>query len=85
LHGSKKLLDQKLGQDTCILAYPFGYYDRRVMDMARQAGYKMALSVTRGGNPFFANTLSLKRDQILTRDMAAFKSRLKTFEKLPLK
>ena len=85
LDGSKRILDQKIGQDTYILAYPFGYYDRRVMEMARRAGYKMALSVTRGGNPFFANTLSLKRDQILARDMATFKSRLKTFEKLPLK
>jgi peptidoglycan/xylan/chitin deacetylase (PgdA/CDA1 family) len=85
LHGSKRILDQKIGQDTYILAYPFGYYDQRVVEMARQAGYKMAVSVARGGNPFFANTLSLKRDQILARDMATFKSRLKTFEKLPLK
>jgi peptidoglycan/xylan/chitin deacetylase (PgdA/CDA1 family) len=85
LNGSKKILDQKIGQDTYVLAYPFGYYDQRVIAMARQAGYKMAVSVVRGGNPFFANTLSLRRDQILTRDMATFRSRLKTFEKLPLK
>ena len=85
LYGSKRILDQKIGQETYILAYPFGYYNQRVMDVARQAGYRMALSVRRGGNPFFANTLSLKRDQILKRDIATFGSRLKTFENLLLK
>jgi len=85
LFGSKKIIDQKLGQDTFILAYPFGHYDQRSIKVAMEAGYKMAVSVKRGGNPFFANPLSLRRDQILERDMQIFISRLKTFNPMSLK
>jgi peptidoglycan/xylan/chitin deacetylase (PgdA/CDA1 family) len=85
LYGSKKIIDQKLGQNTYFLAYPFGYYDQRSIQMARQAGYKIAMSVKRGGNPFFANPLTLRRDQILEKDMQTFISRLKTFNPLILK
>jgi hypothetical protein len=53
--------------------------------MAKKAGYKMAMSVKRGGNPFFANPLVLRRDQILERDMQSFISRLRTFNHISLK
>ena len=85
LYGSKKIIDQKLGQDTLILAYPFGYYDQRSVKVARDAGYRMAVSVKRGGNPFYINPLSLRRDQVLERDINTFVSRLKTFYSMPLK
>jgi len=85
IKGSKKIIDRKLGQDTYLLAYPFGYYDQRSISLAREAGYKIAMSVKRGGNPFFASPLTLKRDQILRRDMQTFLSRLKTFYHLSLK
>jgi peptidoglycan/xylan/chitin deacetylase (PgdA/CDA1 family) len=85
LYGSKKIIDQKLGQNTYFLAYPFGYYDQRSIQTAREAGYKIAMSVKRGGNPFYANPLALKRDQILKRDMQTFISRLETFNHLSLK
>jgi peptidoglycan/xylan/chitin deacetylase (PgdA/CDA1 family) len=85
LYGSKKIIDKKLGQDTYFLAYPFGYYDQRSAQISKAAGYKMAMSVKRGGNPFFANPLMLRRDQILKKDMQTFISRLKTFNHLSLK
>ena len=85
LYGSKKIIDQKMGQDTYFLAYPFGYYDQRSMQMAKEAGYKIAMSVKRGGNPFFANPFTIRRDQILDRDLQTFISRLKTFNHLSLK
>ncbi|MBN2516428.1 MAG: polysaccharide deacetylase family protein [Deltaproteobacteria bacterium] len=85
LFDSKKIIDKKLGQDTFIFAYPFGHYDQPTIRLAREAGYKIAMSVNRGGNPFFANPLSLKRDQVLKRDLSIFKSRLITFNKLSLK
>ena len=85
IQGSKKIIDKKLGQDTCVLAYPYGYYDQRSINVARQAGYKIAMSVRRGGNAFFGNPLSLRRDQILEGDIEAFLSRLKTFHNLSLK
>ena len=85
IHGSKKILDRKLAQDTDVFAYPFGYYDQRSINIARRAGYRMAMSVRRGGNPFFSNPLSLRRDQVLKRDMKTFVSRLRTFNHLSLK
>lgn len=85
LYGSKKIIDRKLGQDTSFFAYPFGFYDQRSIQIARQAGYKFAMSVQRGGNPFFANPLTLRRDQILEKDMQTFISRLKTFKLITLK
>jgi hypothetical protein len=53
--------------------------------MSKAAGYKIAMSVKRGGNPFFTDPLMLRRDQILKRDMQTFISRLKTFNHLSLK
>jgi peptidoglycan/xylan/chitin deacetylase (PgdA/CDA1 family) len=85
LFDSKKIIDKKLGQNTYFLAYPFGFYDQRSILIAQQAGYKIAMSVKRGGNPFFANPLTLRRDQILEKDMQTFISRLKTFKPLVLK
>jgi len=83
--SAKKIIDKKLEQDTYIIAYPFGYYDQISIQTAKRAGYKMAMSVKRGGNPFFANPMALRRDQILERDMQTFISRLKTFNHLSLK
>ena len=85
LYGSKKIIDKKLRQDTYLLAYPYGKYDQRSINIAKEAGYKIAMSVQRGGNPFFANALFLRRDQILQKDMQAFISRLNTFKPMSLK
>ncbi len=84
LKGSKAIIDKRLNQDTDLLAYPFGNFDPRVVRLSAEAGYKIAVSVNRGGNPFFANPLTLRRDQILSRDMDKFTSRLNTFNHLPL-
>jgi peptidoglycan/xylan/chitin deacetylase (PgdA/CDA1 family) len=85
IQASKKIIDKKLGQDTYIFAYPYGDYDQRSINVARQAGYKIAMSIRRGGNPFFVNPLCLRRDQIFEGDMQTFLSRLKTFNNLSLK
>ena len=85
LSGSKRLIDKKLRQNTYILAYPYGKYDQRSVKLAREAGYKIAMSVERGGNPFFSDPLFLRRDQILKKDMPTFISRLNIFELMTLK
>jgi peptidoglycan/xylan/chitin deacetylase (PgdA/CDA1 family) len=82
---SKQVIDEKLGQDTLIYSYPFGRRNETVVSLARQAGYKIAVTVDRGSNPFFADPFLIKRDQILKRDMDRFTSRLKTFNYYPLK
>ncbi len=82
---SRKIIDRKLGQKTRYLSLPYGNYNDKVLRLCEQVGYKMSLSVQRGGNPFFADPLFLRRDQVLERDMKNFISRLKTFRKLSLK
>ena len=82
---SKQIIDEKLGQDTLIFSYPFGRRNQMVASLARQAGYKLAVTVDRGSNPFFSDPFLLNRDQILKRDMDRFATRLKTFNYYPLK
>jgi len=83
--GSKKILDAELKQDTFFFAYPFGRLNNTAMLVTNQAGYKLAVTVQRGGNPFFSNPYALQRDQILRRDMPTFISRLKIFQPLSLR
>jgi len=82
---SKKIIDDKIGQDTPFIAFPFGSYDQGVVQLCENAGYKIGLSVKRGVNPFFSDPLSLKRDQILKREMEVFTTRLKTFKEISLR
>lgn len=82
---SKKIIDTKLGQDTIFFAYPFGRANQSAMVATHQAGYKLAVTVRRGGNPFYTNRYLLNRDQILKRDMRTFSSRLRTLKPLSLR
>jgi peptidoglycan/xylan/chitin deacetylase (PgdA/CDA1 family) len=85
IFDSKKIIDTMLKQDTFFFAYPFGRANETAATLARQAGYRLAVTVRRGGNPFFANPYLLQRDQILKHDMATFAKRLETFYALPLR
>jgi peptidoglycan/xylan/chitin deacetylase (PgdA/CDA1 family) len=85
LHLSKEIIDTKLGQDTIFLAFPYGRYNKQVLNSSKRFGYKAAVSVKRGSNPFFIDPLTLKRCQILSTDMKYFISMLKTFNKLQIK
>lgn len=42
---SKKVIDEKLGTNISLLAWPFGIYDEYLEDEARKAGYEMAFSI----------------------------------------
>jgi peptidoglycan/xylan/chitin deacetylase (PgdA/CDA1 family) len=81
---SKKIIDKELKQNTIYLAFPYGRYDQRIVNICDLVGYKMAFAVKRGGNPFFADPLNLKRDAILKRDMESFIRKLKTFYEFSL-
>ncbi len=82
---SKKIIDKKLGQDTIALAFPYGRYNKTVLKISESIGYKIAVTVDRGSNPFFTNSLALKRDMILRKDMKHFVSRLKIFNNVSLR
>jgi peptidoglycan/xylan/chitin deacetylase (PgdA/CDA1 family) len=81
---SKKIIDRKLGQKTIYLAFPFGGYNQRILQMSEHAGYKIGLSVKKGSNPFFADPLSLKRNRVTHREIEHFIANLETFKKFSL-
>jgi peptidoglycan/xylan/chitin deacetylase (PgdA/CDA1 family) len=83
--GSKEIIDRKLKQKTKHFAFPYGRYNGTVLRICRQYGYKTAVTVKRGSNPFFADPLVLRRNQIMKPDMKNFASRLKTFHPMSLK
>ena len=79
LRESKTLIDENLDQDTFSIAFPYGYYNAKVLAICDKTGYKLGFTVKRGGNPFFSPCLRLKRSQLLKRDLQYFKDNLKTF------
>lgn len=85
LRVSKEIIDKKIGQETVFLAFPYGRFNKNVLEISERLGYRAAVTVKRGSNPFFANPLILKRTQILTKNMKTFVSTLKSFHKLSIK
>jgi peptidoglycan/xylan/chitin deacetylase (PgdA/CDA1 family) len=66
LYGPKSELEDKLGMAVTGLAYPFGYSNDKVRQMARSAGYTYAYAVdnaltTSGANQFALPRLTVKR------------------------
>ncbi len=82
---SKKIIDKELGQNTISLSFPYGRQNPDALEIAKSVGYKIAVTVDRGSNPFFTNPLALNRDMILKKDMKFFILRLKTFNNVSLR
>lgn len=82
---SKKILDEKLDQDTRWIAFPYGEFNPVVLKLCEEIGYRAGFSVKAGGNPFFSEPLTLKRNQVLKKDMESFLGKLKTFQAISLK
>ena len=66
LTGPKHALEDKLGIEVPGLAYPYGYSNARVREVARETGYTYAYSVsnaltTGGANPFALPRLTVDR------------------------
>jgi len=81
---SKQILDQRLDQNTVFLAYPYGRFNDSVIKLTKQAGYKLAVSVKRRTNPYFADPFVLKRDQVLKRYMDWFAATVTCFQEVSL-
>ncbi len=80
------LIERKLGLPIHTFSYPYGAENEIVIEAAAEAGYTLAATVTRGGNPTFAHPLVLRRSQIYCGDsLKTFARRLQTFEKISLK
>ncbi|MFT4102057.1 MAG: polysaccharide deacetylase family protein [Burkholderiaceae bacterium] len=64
LAGSRRRLEDILGHRVADLAFPYGQFDRAVVDVARQAGYRSALTVIPGINRPGDDPMTLRRVNI---------------------
>ena len=78
------MIDKNLKQNTLYVAFPYGGYNQRILQISEEAGYKIGLSMRKGSNPFFSDPLSLKRSRIINRDMKGFMANLVTFKAFSL-
>ena len=65
LQVPRELIRKNVGQDPLWLAYPYGRWNNLVISMAREAGYRGGVTVTRGLTPFFANPFKVWRNQVM--------------------
>ena len=66
LGDSKRLLEDRLGQPVCSLAYPYGYSSKRVRTVAHEIGYLQAATVANATaattcDPFRVPRLTIRR------------------------
>ncbi len=73
----RELLERRLSSPVRQYAYPFGDANEAVLDALMRQQYQLAVTVTPGGNAFFAMPLMLRRTMIFgDMDMEAFKAKL---------
>lgn len=73
----RDLLERKLGSSVRHFAYPYGDANQSVLDTLARQRFQLGVTVTPGGNGFFAQPLMLRRTMIYgDQDLAAFKAKL---------
>jgi peptidoglycan/xylan/chitin deacetylase (PgdA/CDA1 family) len=65
LKRSRESLERELGHPVPWLAYPFGRYDSRIVDLARRAGYLLATTTRPGTRHGAGASLELRRLRVL--------------------
>jgi peptidoglycan/xylan/chitin deacetylase (PgdA/CDA1 family) len=72
-----RIIREKTGREPKYLAYPYGDTNHLVITLARKLGLRGALTVTRGGNPFFVHDFRVGRSMIYgDHDIAQFQRNL---------
>ena len=76
----RELIAKRLdGRALRHIAYPYGDANVPVLEAATRAGFELGVTVTPGGNAFFAQPLMLRRTMIFgDLDLEGFKARLQT-------
>ena len=73
-------LKDRLSEPSYTFAYPYGDVNEYVVDLLSKDNVSQGVTVTAGGNPFYAYPYMLRRSMIFgNEDMDAFKSKLVTF------
>lgn len=73
-------LRDRLGEGSVTYAYPYGDVNEYVVDLLVKQNVTQGVTVTAGGNPFYAYPYMLRRTMIFGNDdLDAFKAKLVTF------
>ncbi len=76
----KHFIHQKLGGNIGSFAYPYGDFNRQVVDQVRHSHYQLGLTVSSGENAIFTSPWVLRRKQVLgNHDLAHFQTLLTTY------
>lgn len=82
LAESKRLIEQKTGAKVRYFAYPYGTFNERVIEAIKRQGYRLGLTVVRGGNAFFFDPYALNRSMIYASfTLEEFTRQLETFRR----
>ena len=82
---SKKTLS-RLDIPMHTFSYPYGAENEAVVEVVKSEGFDLGVTVTRGGNPSFANPYVLRRTQIYCKNnLTTFAKRLETYKRLAAK
>lgn len=80
LGESMREITSVIGKAPTAIAYPYGLFNRRVISLMKQYGYRSGFTVIRGGNAFFFNPYALNRSMIYHSDkIEDFVKSLQTF------
>jgi peptidoglycan/xylan/chitin deacetylase (PgdA/CDA1 family) len=74
---------ERLTEASLTYAYPYGDVNEMVISELARAGVKQGVTVTPGGNGFFAYPFTLRRTMVFgNEDLEAFKAKLVTFNRI---
>jgi peptidoglycan/xylan/chitin deacetylase (PgdA/CDA1 family) len=74
------VIKERLAEPSYTFAYPYGDVNELVVDLLVKDSVSQGVTVTPGGNPFYAYPYMLRRSMIFgNEDIDAFKSKLVTF------
>jgi peptidoglycan/xylan/chitin deacetylase (PgdA/CDA1 family) len=75
-----EVIRERLALQSHAYAYPYGDVNETVVDLLARKGVTLGLTVTPGGNGFFAYQYMLRRSMIFgNEDLETFKAKLQTF------
>lgn len=77
------IIRDRLDLTSTVFAYPYGDVNDAVTSELARAGVGLGVTVTPGGNGFFADPYMLRRSMVFgNEDIEAFKSKLTTFARV---
>ena len=75
-----RLIQDRLAVPSLAFAYPYGDVNETVVDLLKREGVRVGVTVTPGGNGFYAYPFMLRRSMVFGGDsMDVFRAKLATF------